>query len=122
MQHKKWMVLLLTGFIGAVAWGDPGMSKDSVKAKQPAHGQPDTADIAVTVNGMVCSFCAQGITKKFSALPEVEKVDVRLSDSRVYITTRKGQQLDDGAIDKILTDAGYSVDKIDRVRPAVQPL
>src|SRR5687768_6541750 len=102
MKTKIGMVLVLASFLAAGAWAAPEMGKDAkAKAKEPAHGQPETADIAVKVNGMVCSFCAQGITKKLKALPQVEKVDVRMDDSRVYITTRKGETLDDSTIKKI---------------------
>ena len=38
--------------------------------------------VDVTVGGMVCSFCAQGITKKFKARPEVEAVKVTLADQK----------------------------------------
>src|SRR5688572_28049691 len=116
MKNKTGLVVLLAGLIATGAWADPEMGKEKGKAKEPVHGQPESADIAVKVNGMVCSFCAQGITKKLTALPQVEKVDVRMSDSRVYITTRKGEQLDDKVIQNLLTEAGYTVEKIDRVR------
>jgi copper chaperone CopZ len=72
------------------------------------------ANILVSVKGMVCSFCAQGITKKLKALPEVEGVTVRMSESMVYIVTRKDAELSDDKISKILTEAGYTVNKIIR--------
>jgi copper chaperone CopZ len=71
-------------------------------------------EIQVAVDGMVCSFCAQGIKKKLSAEPSVEKVDVILSKGRVKIETRKDQDLPDERIRAILTDAGYKAAKIER--------
>lgn len=70
--------------------------------------------IRVKVNGMVCAFCAQGITKKFKAQPQVETVDVKLEDKTVTLTVKEKQDLTDEKIKEILTDSGYSVDAITR--------
>lgn len=70
--------------------------------------------INITVKGMVCSFCSQGITKKFQALPEVAVVKVNLDEHLVAIETKEGSALTDESITKVLADAGYSVAKISR--------
>lgn len=71
--------------------------------------------INVTVKGMVCSFCSQGITKKIQALPEVASVKVNLDIHIVTIETKEGAVLlKDESITKVLSDAGYSVAKISR--------
>jgi mercuric ion binding protein len=71
-------------------------------------------EVKVTVKGMVCGFCAQGITKKFKAESAVEKVDVSLEKKLVTIDFKEGQDLADKKIESILTDSGYNVEKIDR--------
>ena len=71
-------------------------------------------EIDIGVNGMVCSFCAQGIEKKFHAQPSVDDVKVSLSKKNVKLTLKDGQKLDDPTIKRILTDAGYSVQSIVR--------
>jgi len=71
-------------------------------------------EITATVNGMVCAFCAQGITKKLSAEPAVDKVDVSLEKKTVKIELKDGKDIDDKALTKILTDSGYNVEKIVR--------
>ena len=70
--------------------------------------------IEVHVNGMVCAFCGQGITKKLSARPEVKKVDVSLKDKIVKIDLAENKDLNDAEIEKILKDSGYQVEKIER--------
>jgi len=65
--------------------------------------------IKVTVNGMVCGFCATGIEKTFKAQPEVKTVDVDLENKLVTIQAKQGQTLDDAKIKKLLGNAGYSV-------------
>ena len=71
-------------------------------------------EIKVSVKGMVCGFCAQGIEKKFKAEPSVQKVDVSLETKLVTIDLKDGKEIDNGKIEKILKDAGYNVEKIER--------
>jgi mercuric ion binding protein len=71
-------------------------------------------DLKVTVNGMVCSFCAQGIEKKLSSQAAVKSVDVNLENHLVKVALKDGQDLSDTTIAQILKDAGYSVSKIQR--------
>lgn len=71
-------------------------------------------EIKVSVKGMVCGFCAQGITKKFKAESAVDKVDVSLEKKLVTIDLKTNQDLTDSRIETILKDSGYNVEKIDR--------
>ena len=68
--------------------------------------------ITVGVNGMVCAFCAQGITKKFKAEKTITSVDVKLEEHRVTLETNA--PMSDEQIKKIIVDAGYEVSKIER--------
>lgn len=69
-------------------------------------------DVAkIGVNGMVCAFCAQGIEKTLSKLPEAQAVYVNLDQRIVAVEAKKGQKL---SLDKIkagIVDAGYDVTK-----------
>lgn len=71
-------------------------------------------EIKVTVKGMVCSFCAQGIKKNFSKLPEVESVTPDLEKKLVVINTKSGQTLTDERLKEVITEAGYEVAEIER--------
>lgn len=71
-------------------------------------------EIRVSVKGMVCGFCAAGIEKKFKAEASVEKVHVSLEKKLVTIDLKKDQDLADKSIEKIITDAGYNIEKIER--------
>jgi periplasmic mercuric ion binding protein len=70
--------------------------------------------VQVKVKGMVCSFCSQGITKKFKAEPAVKTVNVDLETHLVSLELKDGEKLEDGTLQKVLTDAGYTIDKIER--------
>ena len=71
-------------------------------------------EIAVKVNGMVCSMCAQGIQKKFKAEASISKVEVNLDEKMVHLETKGQNDLSDEQIKKVITEAGYSVKEISR--------
>jgi copper chaperone CopZ len=70
--------------------------------------------VNVTVKGMVCSFCSQGITKKFKAQHQVKDVNVNLDTHLVTIELKDDQKLEDSLIETLLKDAGYGVEAITR--------
>lgn len=68
--------------------------------------------IDITVKGMVCSFCSQGITKKFTE-EGVKSVQVNLDKHLVSLELNDNQKLAAEKIEKILKDSGYGVEKIE---------
>ena len=71
-------------------------------------------EIDISVKGMVCGFCAQGISKKFKALPEVKDVVVSLEKKSVRLVTDGEKDISDEKIAGLITSAGYNVEKIER--------
>lgn len=71
-------------------------------------------DITVKVNGMVCSFCAQGIKRNFESLDSVKEVLPSLENKVVVIKIKDSKTLDDEKIKQIINDAGYQVVSIER--------
>ena len=69
--------------------------------------------VEITVKGMVCSFCSQGITKKFNDIG-VKAVDVNLEKHLVSLELADEQKLENAKIETLLKDAGYGVEKIER--------
>lgn len=67
--------------------------------------------VSFGVKGMVCSMCAQGIKKKFSAL-DITDVNVDLDKKRVTYTSEKN--VSDEKIKELIKDAGYVVTDITR--------
>jgi copper chaperone CopZ len=68
--------------------------------------------IEMTVNGLVCAFCAQGIEKKLKKLPATAEVLVNLEHRLVAVALKEGQDIPDAELRKALTDAGYTVKAI----------
>ena len=75
--------------------------------------------VKVTVNGMVCSFCAQGIEKRISKISATKDVFVDLKKKTVAVEAKDGQVLDAKAISAEIVDAGYDVVKIEPVLQSV---
>jgi len=69
----------------------------------------------VTVKGMVCSFCAQGIKTTIMRKPSVESVEVDLDKKVVTVTTKEGAILSDDELKEAIVDSGFEVVKIERV-------
>ena len=70
--------------------------------------------VNVDVNGMVCDFCARALEKVFSKKQEVAKIDVDLNNGKISINFHHGYSLDDSLIQKLVTNSGYDVVKINR--------
>ena len=74
--------------------------------------------IEVAINGMVCSFCVQGIERKLRLLPATQAVKVDLQKHLVNITLRPGETIADDQLRKLIRDAGFDVRQIKRIDPA----
>jgi copper chaperone CopZ len=77
------------------------------------------ATIEMTVNGLVCAFCAQGIEKKLKKFPATSEVVVNLDHRLVAVALKDGQDISDEELRKALTDAGYTVKAIARTETAI---
>ena len=114
-MKKTLATLVLVAFAAA-----PGL----VQA-EPANGR--TASEMVTdnaalegrivqakVNGMVCDFCAQSLTKVLNRNDAVEDIDISLETRLITITVRDGMSLSDEEVEKAVYWAGYDLVKIER--------
>lgn len=61
----------------------------------------------IKVKGMVCSFCAQGIEKKFKERAEIQDIQVDLKAKTVTLTYKEGKKISNEEIATLLKDAGY---------------
>jgi copper chaperone CopZ len=78
--------------------------------------------IEMTVNGLVCGFCAQGIEKTLRKNPATAEVLVSLENRLVAVMTKDGQDISDEELRKALTNAGYDVKAIVRTENSLNDL
>lgn len=70
--------------------------------------------IRLTVDGLVCAFCAQGIEQTLRRQPATDDVFVSLERRLVAVAIKPGQDIPDDALHKALRDAGYTIRAIER--------
>lgn len=78
--------------------------------------------VKATVNGMVCSFCAQGIEKTLLKMPQTKAVFVDLKKKVVAVEAKDGQTLDSKMIAAEIKEAGYDVVKLETVALSVEDI
>jgi cation transport ATPase len=81
--------------------------------------QASFASMKVTVNGMVCSFCAQGIEKSLLKMDETKAVLVDLKNKVVVVEAKEGKTLNEKEIRQEIIDSGYDVTKVETIPQTV---
>ena len=61
------------------------------------------------VNGLICDFCVQALTRTFRKQAAIKDFAVDLNAKEIRMTFKPGTSLDDARIKKLVTDAGYNV-------------
>ena len=109
-----------------LAKGEPSKTKTTVKTKKPlvekvqkqkkvrVEKESVLQVVNITVNGMVCSFCVQGLEKAFTKEKSVKSVVVSLSDKLVVLSLKENMDISDEKIKSIVENTGYNVKKINR--------
>ncbi|HKS58165.1 MAG TPA: heavy-metal-associated domain-containing protein [Steroidobacteraceae bacterium] len=79
-----------------------------------AVGGARASTIELTVNGLVCGFCAQGIEKTLRRNAATDDVFVSLENRLVAVATKPDADIPDDELRKALKNAGYDVKAIAR--------
>lgn len=104
----------------AVAQGHDHAGMDHTgHGKAPAKPSANTAattgpGAVVKVNGLICDFCVQALTRTFKKQAAVRAVAIDLNAKEVRLGFKPGMSLDDATIGKLIKDAGYNVVSIKR--------
>ena len=77
------------------------------------------ASMKVTVNGMVCSFCAQGIEKSLLKLDGTKAVLVDLKKKVVVVEPKEGKSLNEKEVRQEIIDSGYDVVNVETIPQTV---
>lgn len=65
--------------------------------------------VKLTVNGMVCAFCAQGIEARVKKMPETADLYINLKQKVVAVQAKPGQNLSLDKLKAEVVEAGYEV-------------
>lgn len=84
---------------------------------QSASAQTENAQeriyVKIEIKGMACPYCAFGMEKELKKVAGVENVKIELKAGLAYISTPIKQRPDKKSIERIITDAGFTVGKIE---------
>ena len=70
--------------------------------------------LEIQVRGMVCSFCAQGLSKGIKKMDEVKDVKMDIKTGWTTITLHDGKQINMKELEKIIIDSGYELQSTKR--------
>ena len=85
-------------------------------ASATAHAASERVmTVKTTVDGMVCSFCAQGIVAHFKKHSAVSNVHVDLTRKLVILEEKKGATIKDEEITEFIKKSGFEPKKVERV-------
>ena len=85
----------------------------------PAWAGNGATNIEIAINGMVCSFCAQGIENRLKTLPGASSIQVDLQHRLVKLQVKSGGTVSDDRLRTLIRDAGFDVRRIERT--SLQP-
>jgi copper chaperone CopZ len=83
-------------------------------ARQAAVAAPAATGATVKVNGLVCDFCVQAVTRTFKRQVGVSMVHVDLDAKEIHLGFKPGQTMADATIRDLVTKSGYNVVAISR--------
>ena len=89
-------------------------------AQTPTAADPGTVKFAV--NGMVCAFCAQGIEKRLTRMPETGPLYINLAQKVVAVEPKPGMRIDVEKVKAEIVEAGYAVSAAEPVPMTVAAL
>ncbi len=72
--------------------------------------------VYVSVNGLVCDFCARSIEKMFEKKEAVSRISVDLENMLITIFLKDNQKLNDETIIEVINDSGYDVTEVKRAK------
>ena len=74
-----------------------------------SNNKNDDNIVYVSVNGLVCDFCARSIEKMYEKKDAVSRISVDLENMLITIFLRDNQKLNDETIIELIKDSGYDV-------------
>lgn len=77
--------------------------------------QAKAEEINLTVNGMVCAFCAQGLADLARSFDPVQEAYVDMDNRLVVLAIRPGHVMTEALIQEYVNDAGYDLESFFRV-------
>lgn len=85
----------------------------SISTNAQTANEQERIYVKIEIKGMACPFCAFGMEKELKKVAGVENVEIELKAGLAYISTPIIQKPTKKSLEKIITDAGFTVGKIE---------
>jgi len=85
----------------------------STSANAQTNNESQQIYVKIEIKGMACPFCAFGMEKELKKVAGVDNVEIELKAGLAYISTPISQKPTKESLEKIITDAGFTVGKIE---------
>ena len=108
----------LTVLLVGAGW----LAAPAARAQAQAQAQTGPAAVKLTVNGMVCAFCAQGIETRVKKMPETADLYINLKQKVVAVQAKPGQSLSLDKLKAEVVEAGYEVTRAEPMAQTVAQL
>lgn len=120
LRALGWTLLLA----GAGWWLAAPVARAQATAQtaSAAAGQTGPSAVKLTVNGMVCAFCAQGIETRVKKMPETADLYINLKQKVVAVQAKPGQSLSLDKLKAEVVEAGYEVTRAEPMTQTVAQL
>jgi copper chaperone CopZ len=120
LRALGWTLLLA----GAGWWlvAPAARAQSPTQATVAAAGQTGPSAVKLTVNGMVCAFCAQGIETRVKKMPETADLYINLKQKVVAVQAKPGQSLSLDKLKAEVVEAGYEVTRAEPMTQTVAQL
>jgi periplasmic mercuric ion binding protein len=109
--HPLSTILAVTAAAAALFSASPAAQAQNAAPTATAapSGTAAPTTLRLAVNGMVCSFCAQGIEARLKALPQTGSLYISLKDKVVAVEPKAGQTLPLDKVKAEVVEAGYDI-------------
>jgi copper chaperone CopZ len=88
------------------------LSVDAERFDNFVNAVPSDQIVVISVQGMVCDFCARGIEKTFGKDNTVTKIDVDLASGKVLLAYSQAVKIDRTVIEKNILNNGLNATAI----------
>ena len=115
----------LTALMAGAGWLLAAPTAHAQTPTQPSTtqaAQPGPSAVKLTVNGMVCAFCAQGIETRVKKMPETADLYINLKQKVVAVQAKPGQNLSLDKLKAEVVEAGYEVLRAEPMTQSVAQL
>ena len=125
MPSISWLVLPLFGWSSLALAGNEAPPPHGHNGAAPGLATPPEnagpPQIVITVDGMVCSFCVQGVERTMRKIDAVANVALSLESKTISLWLKPDHHVEDEFLADRIKASGFDASNIERITPPTPP-